>query len=153
LVLAGLAVAVAIAVGVAWRRPLPVLNWRPIDDGALAAVRSCPGPLYNRYDEGGYLIWFAPEQPVFVDGRQDPYPLEFLNDVVRLEDGGPHGDVFDRWGIRCAFLPADAALAARLRGEGWRVSYADPRWTVLVKPGVDEKAGEKSGATSARGRS
>jgi hypothetical protein len=145
LVLAGLGVAASIAVGLAWLRPLPVLNWRPIADGALAAVHACPGPLYNRYDEGGYLIWFAPQQPVFVDGRQDPYPLEFLNEVVKVEDGGSHRELFERWGIRCAFLPADAELGARLRAEGWKVSFADPRWTVLVKPDPS--------APSARGRS
>ncbi len=133
-ILAVLAVAGAVAVAVAWQRELPVLSWRPIDDRALAAVRACPGPLYNRYDEGGYLIWFAPEKPVFVDGRQDPYPLAFLADVVALENGGPHQVVFERWRIGCAFLPADAALAARLRGEGWRASFADARWTVLTRP-------------------
>ena len=133
-ILAALAAAGAVAVGVAWRRELPVLNWRPIDDGALAAVRACPAPLYNRYDEGGYLIWFAPEKPVFVDGRQDPYPLPFLADVVAVEQGGPHQALFDRWRIGCAFLPADAALAGKLRGEGWRVSFANARWTVLLRP-------------------
>ena len=133
-VLAGLGVAAAVAIAVAWSRPLPALNWRPIDEGALAAVRSCPGPLYNRYDEGGYLIWFTPEQPVFVDGRQDPYPIEFLEQVVQIENGGPHRPLFDSWRIRCAFLPAQAELATRLRAEGWRVSFADRRWTVLVKP-------------------
>jgi hypothetical protein len=133
LVLAGLGAAVAVAIAVAWSRPLPALNWHPIDDAAVAAVRNCPGPLYNRYDEGGYLIWFAPQQPVFVDGRQDPYPLEFLEQVVQVEQGGPHRPVFDRWRIRCAFLPAQAELATRLRADGWRVSFADGRWTVLTK--------------------
>ena len=54
------------------------LGWQPIDQRALAAVRACDGPLYNHYDQGGYLIWFVPEKPVFVDGRQDPYPLEHV---------------------------------------------------------------------------
>ncbi|MDH5298704.1 MAG: hypothetical protein OEV91_06760 [Desulfobulbaceae bacterium] len=28
-----------------------------------------PGPLFNPYNWGGYLIWNLPEQPVFIDGR------------------------------------------------------------------------------------
>jgi hypothetical protein len=127
-------VAAGVAVALAWKRELPVLGWRPIDDGALAAVRTCSGPLYNRYDEGGFLIWFAREQPVFIDGRQEPYPIELVRDVVALEHGGSHHPLFDRWQIRCAFLPADNVLVPRLAAEGWRASFAGARWAVLVKP-------------------
>ena len=28
-----------------------------------------PGPLFNRYEWGGYLIWQLPKFPIFVDGR------------------------------------------------------------------------------------
>ena len=87
------------------------LNWRPIGDGALAATRACPGPLYNFYGDGGTLIWFAPEKPVFVDGRQDPYPVPFLLEMTEVEGGRQsYRPLFDRWHIRCAFLPADAGM-------------------------------------------
>ncbi len=32
-----------------------------------------PGPMLNDYTFGGYLIWAAPEHPVFMDGRADVY--------------------------------------------------------------------------------
>jgi hypothetical protein len=31
------------------------------------------GPMLNDYNFGGYLIWAAPEHPVFIDGRTDLY--------------------------------------------------------------------------------
>ena len=31
------------------------------------------GPMLNDYNFGGYLIWAAPEHPVFIDGRTDVY--------------------------------------------------------------------------------
>lgn len=31
------------------------------------------GPMLNAYRYGGYLIWSAPEYPVFIDGRADVY--------------------------------------------------------------------------------
>lgn len=31
------------------------------------------GPMLNDYQSGGYLIWAAPEHPVFIDGRADIY--------------------------------------------------------------------------------
>lgn len=32
-----------------------------------------PGPLYNNYSWGGFLIWHMPEYPVAIDGRNDLY--------------------------------------------------------------------------------
>jgi hypothetical protein len=32
-----------------------------------------PGPLYNNLDWGGFLIWYMPQYPVAVDGRNDLY--------------------------------------------------------------------------------
>lgn len=32
-----------------------------------------PGPLYNPLDWGGFLIWYMPDHPVAIDGRNDLY--------------------------------------------------------------------------------
>ena len=118
----------------AWAAPHPRLGWRPLGEAAIEAVRGCPAPVYNRYYDGGFLIWFVPEQRVFVDSRQDPYPLPFLLDQVAIEEGAPTIRVFDRYGMRCAFLPVGAALGARLGADGWQTRYRDERWIVLVAP-------------------
>ena len=111
------------------------LGWTPISDGALAATRACPGPLYNQYGDGGTLIWFVPEKPVFVDGRQDPFPLPFLLDVVEIEGGRkPYRPMFDRYGIRCAFLPIDAGMVDQLARDGWPFLFRDDKWAVLEAP-------------------
>jgi len=113
----------------------PALGWRPIDARALAAVRACDGPLYNQYDEGGYLIWFVPEKPVFVDNRQDPYPLAHIRAQLDVQWGSaPYRPLFQRWGIRCAFLPAGSSTAAALARDGWVTRYTDERYTVLAAP-------------------
>ena len=133
--LAGVATAAIVVVGFVFASGGDRLGWRPIGDGAAAALRACDGPLYNRYDDGGLLIWFVPDKPVFVDGRQDPYPLRFLMDVVAVESGtASHRPLFDAWRIRCAFLPADAPIAAELGGQGWQRRFADDRWVVLAAP-------------------
>ena len=127
--------AAAAAVFVAWsyRNRDPGLGWQPIDERALAAVRACDGPLYNHYDEGGYLIWFTPTKPVFVDGRQDPFPLEHILDALAVERGKAHyRPLFDRWGIRCVFLSVGSpTLAALDRDDGWVTRFRDDRWAVL----------------------
>jgi hypothetical protein len=128
---AAVCLAEVLAVVTAWRAPYPNLNWRPLSDAAVAAVRACPAQLYNRYNDGGYLIWLVPEKPVFVDSRQDPYPTAFVQEGAAIEHGGPYAPLFRHYGIRCAFLPADDKLAARLHADGWRTLYADAQWTVL----------------------
>ncbi len=66
--------AVVATVTWAYSNQIPKLRWTPVPAGALAALRHCPDNLYNRYDEGGYLIWFAPDRKVFMDGRPGSIP-------------------------------------------------------------------------------
>jgi hypothetical protein len=134
-ILTGLAVLATACVAVLLASNPPGLAWRPISDGALAATRRCQGPLYNHYGDGGTLIWFLPEKPVFVDGRQDPYPLDFLLDIVDIEDGKkPYRPMFDRFHIRCAFLPVDTSTVDELAAEGWTTRYRDKKYVVLSAP-------------------
>ena len=118
-----------------WTRGASRLDWRPIGPQALAALRACPGRLYNQYGDGGYLIFFAPERPVFVDNRQDPYPLSLLLDDAAVERGETsYRPLFTRWGIGCAFLPADSRLARPLAADGWTARFRDDRWLVFARP-------------------
>jgi hypothetical protein len=131
--LVGGAVIAAVAVVMVWRSPPEDLDWHPIPQGAITALRGCDGPLYNHYDEGGYLIWFAPERPVFIDSRQDPYPLPFILEHVAVErKQKPYRPLFARWGIRCAFLSIDSPTAKALAADHWTTRYRDEKWTVLA---------------------
>jgi hypothetical protein len=124
------------AVIAAWRAPVPSLGWRPLSDGAIAALRACPAPIYNTFGSGGFLIWFVPEKRVFLDSRQDPYPVSLVQDFIAVQSGGPYRPLFDRYGIRCAFLPASSKTGDRLRGDGWQSRFVDESWAVLVAPGA-----------------
>jgi hypothetical protein len=120
-------------VTVAWAyvNRIPKLRWAPVPEGALAALRDCPDNLYNRYDEGGYLLWFT-DRKVFMDGRQDPFPPALVLEHIRMETGGgDFGDVFSRYGIRCAYLPTVSPTAARLAANGWTTMYRDADWVVF----------------------
>lgn len=134
-ILVGFVAACAVAVAGAWAASYGRLGWRPLPEGALAAVRACPEPLYNHYNEGGFLIWFVPEKRVFVDSRQDPYPLPFLLEHIRVESGKlPYRPLFDRFGIRCVFLSAESPTVARLGEDGWVTRFRDDKFAVLTTP-------------------
>ena len=82
--------------------------------------------MYNRYDEGGYLIWFAPEQGVS-DGRRIPIPSTWSNTsssgAARLRTG------VSALRHPLAYVPADSPVSVRLLRTGdassatrWRCS-------------------------------
>jgi hypothetical protein len=132
--LAFLVVVVVLAggtVGYAWQVPAGRLHWQPMSAAAIDAVAECPGQVYNRYDDGGYLIWFVPSRPVFVDSRQDPYPIDFLEEHLRTENSGEYSRLFSSYGIHCAFLPPESPTARNLRRAGWITAYQDRQWIVL----------------------
>ena len=116
----------------AWRAPLQRLGWDPLPREMTYAIQQCEGPLYNRYDEGGYLIWFAKERKVFMDSRQDPFPVEMVLDQIRLEASGEYESMFRRYGIRCALTPEGSPLAERLKRDGWQENAAGAGWRVYA---------------------
>ena len=128
------AVAGALVVGTvayAYAKPIEHMQWAPLPAASLEALRTCRGNLYNRYDEGGYLIWFAPEHKVFLDGRQDPYPVDLVKDQVRVESTGDFERLFRRYDIHCAFVPGDSLVSAHLSAAGWTPLFRDAIWAVF----------------------
>jgi hypothetical protein len=43
----------------------------PVAAAAVVEERGYPGPMYNHYNWGGYLIWRLPNVPVAMDGRSN----------------------------------------------------------------------------------
>lgn len=88
-----------------------------------------PGPIYNRYGWGGYLIYqLYPEYRVYIDGRADVYGDAFFAEAMRTYDGAADwASSLDRYGIKTVFISPDAPLASLLRNDHgkWRVVYED----------------------------
>jgi len=136
------AVAAVLACGTvayAYAKPIDHMRWAPLPETSLTALRACPDNLYNRYDEGGYLIWFAPDHKVFLDGRQDPYPVDLVKEQVLVETTGDFERVFRRYDIHCAYVPADSVVSRRLLGAGWTPLFRDSSWVVLADAGAPRR--------------
>ena len=130
---AGAAILAVSAPAIAYATGAAHLAWTPLPQASLSALDGCRGNLYNRYDEGGYLIWFAPSHPVFLDGRQDPYAPALIAEQVQVETTGNFAETFRRYDIRCAYTPAESLLTSKLLDAGWTPLYRDARWAVLVE--------------------
>ena len=128
---AGVTFATIIAYG--WSLQIPRLQWRPLPDGTISAVRACPGRLYNNYDDGGYLIWFVRERKVFVDNRLDPYPAALVDAHIDAELSGNYQALFERYQIQCALTRTGSPLAERLTSDGWRSLHTEVKWQVLSR--------------------
>jgi hypothetical protein len=95
-------------------------DYLPAEAAAYLQSAAPPGPLFNSYNWGGYLMFKAPNYPVFVDGRTDLYGSAFLDQWRSALDGVGWQAVFAQWNIRLVVIERDSALATILRHEpGW----------------------------------
>jgi hypothetical protein len=132
--LSGAVVAAALMVVTqAWTAAWPRLQWTPLEAETVAAIAACHGPLYNRYDEGGYLVWFMKDRPVFIDSRQDPFPETLVLEQIRIERTGDYYRLFARYQIGCALTVDGSPLASRLSVDGWSARRAGSGMTVYSR--------------------
>jgi hypothetical protein len=127
------ALACALLIGAVLTAPSePDLSGFPV--AALSALPAGPGAL-NRYEWGGFLIWYAPATPVFVDGRLFPYVGEALDDYRAVI--GLHAnwrDVLTRRGIRTLLVAPSDAIAVRARDLGWPMLISTEKFTLVRVP-------------------
>jgi hypothetical protein len=124
----------AAGVVLVWVAQPPRIAWHPVPDRLAAALRACPGPLYNSYDSGAALIWFVPDVKVFSDNRFDPYPADVMTASMGLAPREAT-TTFARFGIQCALLRHSSPLVPAVRKDGWTPTYDDGDSVVLVPPG------------------
>jgi hypothetical protein len=109
--------------------------------GAAEYVRqhALPGPLFNPFDWGGYLIWALPQYPVSVDGRTNLYGearLErcILTWMARDWEADPALQqarvVIAPQGTATEVTPLTEALR---KSPHWRLAYEDATAVVFVR--------------------
>jgi hypothetical protein len=105
--------------------------------GAVSALRATGRAprLLNEYTWGGYVLWAAPGQRVFIDPGADFYGLALALDYLRVWEVQPGWrEVLCRFDVNAALLPAGVPLADSLgRSEDWTLAYADRTAVLLVK--------------------
>ena len=95
-----------------------------------------PGPLFNYYDWGGYLIWkLYPGVPVYIDGRADLYGDAFMDSFAETYGLTNHWEApLESWQIRTVLVPPSAPLASVLGSRaGWSQIYSDSQAVILTK--------------------
>ena len=103
-----------------------------------------PGPLFNQYDWGGYLIWtLGPRQKVFVDGRSDLYEYSgVLQDSLRIADLDSDAlPLLGVYGVRACLIGRNSPLATLLNSQAdWKRTYSDNLSSVFVRDATSTAA-------------
>jgi hypothetical protein len=109
------------------------------------------GPLFNTYEQGGYLIWRVwPQERVFIDGRslsetvyRDYNQILFNRGSYADQVAGPREELLNRYGVQAvvmntmdyvsgALYPLAIALANPISAE-WELVYDDSEAVVFLR--------------------
>jgi hypothetical protein len=92
------------------------------------------GKMFNSYNWGGYLMFAAPDYPVFVDGRTDLYDDTLLTQWLRTVQGEDWRQTFAQYDIKLVVIEQESPLAKLLRQEpGWKEAQPDQKSSVFVQ--------------------
>lgn len=113
------------------KRRFPVGAVRHIEE------KGHPGPLFNDFNWGGYLIWALPRLPVALDGRTNLYGDARIERFGRVWSGLPGWqEDRDLRAARVIIAPADSPLVSLLRMDPeYDETYYDAVASVFVPVG------------------
>ena len=137
------AIILGIVGAIAWYFPTRSDYSRLVEQNfPVAAVQylnahSVPGPMYNSYEFGGYLIWArGPEHKVFIDGRTEVYERAgVFQDQIALVNLKPGSlAILQKYNIQsCLLAPAEALSTVLAELPDWRKVYEDGRAVLFVR--------------------
>jgi hypothetical protein len=131
--------------GLPWFKPAlfpPSLGALLSSDTPVAAVEALkheparPQHLFHTEGYGSYLIWAAPEQPVFIDTRIELYPYQQWTDYIELGQGHNVAALLQKYHIDGLLLSKEkqAPLIKAVRSDpAWSLHYEDDEAVYFVK--------------------
>jgi hypothetical protein len=106
--------------------PIEAVQWIQAHRSELGAR------LYNDYGFGGFLLWWLPDEKIFIDGRMPAWRIGdrwIFYDYMALTSWDPPVlGVLDKYAVDWAMTAVGSTLDRVLDSErAWRVRYADPK--------------------------
>ncbi len=142
----GFVVAVtAVVLGVWWKRVLNAPHFEPYaNDTPIAAVERLraldaserPKRLFHNEGVGSYLLWAAPEQPIFIDPHFALYPPEQIADLIRITNLVDLDSLVAKYRFDGMLLEEahQATLLQHLSADpAWRAVFADATSALFVR--------------------
>jgi hypothetical protein len=108
----------------------------PVDAVAFIHSHHLSGRMLNDYVYGGYLIWAAPEHPVFVDGRADVFEWTGVLDEFgkwAMLQSDPN-TLLEKYKIDFCLLAQQSPMVRVLPLLGkWKVVYSDNQSVIFMR--------------------
>lgn len=104
------------------------------------------GRMLNDFAYGGYLIWAAPQYPVFVDGRADVFDWTgVLGEFGRWATLRSDPNVLlNKYGVGFCLLDRNSPMAHVLPVmQGWRSIYSDEESVIFERTSVASRADQR----------
>jgi len=124
----------------------------PVKAVEYIQVHQLTGPMLNDHAFGGYLMWAAPEHPVFVDGRTDVFEWtgvfrEFGNWATLRTDPDA---LLNKYGVQfCLLNPESPMVRVLPLLPEWKVVYSDDTAVVLQRNKASLSSAETQAADHA----
>ncbi|KAF0180293.1 MAG: hypothetical protein FD164_1830 [Nitrospirae bacterium] len=128
-------------------------DWVPEKEVAFIKEKKLPGPIFNDYLVGGYMIWaLYPEYKVFIDPRYGPYVHQVLGDWFGLHNNltPEHLAKFTgkyRFNTVLMHLREPNIIRWLLGSGQWKLIYFDKSAAVLVRLSVFETLDNETRST------
>jgi hypothetical protein len=108
----------------------------PVKAVEFIQAHHLPGPMLNDWDDGGYLIWAAPEYPVFIDGRADVYEwtgvIDEFGKWATLQTAPSL--LLDKYHVNFCLLERNSTIANVLPLlPNWKAIYSDARSVIFLR--------------------
>ncbi|MBS1874611.1 MAG: hypothetical protein JSU00_15455 [Acidobacteria bacterium] len=130
---------------------LRAADWTtPVAAADFLLANHLAGPIFNTYEQGGYLIWrLAPETRVFIDGRalseqayRDARAILFNDGSAADQITGPRAQLLERYGIQTVVMNAmdyvsgalyPLAIALANPASDWALVHESPQAVVFTR--------------------
>jgi hypothetical protein len=92
--------------------------------------------LYNDYGYGGFLLWWMPDEKIFIDGRMPAWRIgdrAIFSDYMTISAGAAAArDLLEKYRVDWGLIQRDSPLAVILaRDPAWRQLYADSKVVIM----------------------
>ena len=92
--------------------------------------------LYNDYGDGGFLVWWLPDEKIFIDGRMPAWRIgdrAIFPDYLTISSGASAArDLLEKYRVDWGLIRQDSPLAGMLANDPvWRQVYADAKVVIV----------------------
>jgi|WetSurMetagenome_2_1015567.scaffolds.fasta_scaffold00689_5 hypothetical protein len=117
-------------------------SWVPVKEAAFIKKHKLPGPIFNDYLSGGYMIWsMYPEYKVFIDPRYGPYTTEVRADwfdFMYSPTIANRDRIVSKYGFNTVFLELglDLMIKRFIDSPDWKLVYFDINAAVFIRTNI-----------------